>query len=319
MSEKLNFDFTVSSLAAYNDQLSMELFYKKYLVNTIYSTWMPVPTNATDTYLPTLTPSITFNTDACEITAAGSQVFTQRKLETTTITSKQKMCKKDLSAKYMSAKFKTLLSNEEIPFLDEITNASMQVFLNQFEKGKYEGTGNSDSVYRMKGLFAVLSGDTAVKSINTFVPALSARTGLGDLSVTGISSTIETAYQLLPSEAQGAMDLVLYLSSTEFFKLAKNLAVDYKYIQILTTNNMKSFQHPFISNLTVINDINMTASKFVMTPLSNIYASHDLSGKETEIKYVFDEVNDNYIQYIKMVAGVQVAVPEWVVTNIAVV
>jgi hypothetical protein len=317
--QKIDFAFVTSALAAFNDQITFDLITKKLMNGAIYKKFTPYFTTVGTTKIPRLNAELSLQVGDCDLTPAGSNVFSQRDIITSKVSAPTKICKDTLNQTFMSSLYKSLFDNQDIPFGEAILNHNLEQLQYKIETGKWNATGTADTNFRFTGIIKAISGDTAINTINTYNIQTSAYTGGGDIvSATGITKLVEDLYKKLDNVAKSAKDLTLFLSPSNYFTLSKALAETVKYTNILTQGENIQFTHPYISNLTVLSDIGMSDSYAVMTPISNIIMSMDKTGSEVNAQYEYDNVNRSTVLHLDAVVGFQVEIPEYVSCNIAI-
>lgn len=294
----------VSALADFNNQLAGEL-----LVRSVYegATMQHItikegvkhqePLNLFDV-------DMVIQSGTCVSTPSGSMIATQRNITVTPRTSFDGICLKDLDVKYLGISALNAGSyNETFALAD----AYGQMLVNQFAKKNDEFLWNTTD-----GLSLLTSGSTSGVVVATSTTG-SAFTSTNALTV------IDTLIENLNDDVTDREDLVVFMSIANFRKYVVALrGLNNFYFDPASVANRTSvveMMYPF-QNVKVIGTVGLAGSdRVTLFPSKFTVAGTDLLSDFSEFQMWYDINSDQLKHRISTKLGVQVAYPEYIVTN----
>jgi len=298
----------VSALADFNNQIAGEL-----LVRSVYagSTMEYItikegvkfqePINLMDV-------DLVIQSGTCVSTPSGSLEFTQRNITVTPRTSFDGICLKDMDKKYLGiAGLEPGSYNETFA----MASAYGDLLVNQFQKSNDAFLWNVNN-----GLSALTSGSAPVNAIGVVIPA--AVTGSAFSSANALS-TIDTMIENLNADVADRDDLTVFMSVANFRKYVNALrqANSFYFDPASITNRggVLDMLYPF-QNVRVVGTSGLTGSdRIILGPAKQIVAGTDLLSDFSEFQMWYDINSDQLKHRISTKLGVQIAYPEYWVSN----
>lgn len=309
----------VSALADFNNQIAGEL-----LLKLVYggSTIEYVTVQEGVKYLE---PINLFEVDlyiqngTCVSTASGSAVFTQRNIQVCPRTSFDALCLKDLDTKYLGISSLDRGSYNETWAL---TNAYSELLVNQFQQANdyflWQQQSGSASTYggtcAVSGLNYIISGSTSGVVVPTFTV-----TGSSMLAPANILATMDEMIADLSADVANRDDLTFFMSVSNFRKYITGLrsANNFYFDPSSITNRggILEMMYPF-QNIKVVGTVGLQGSnRVVLGPAKQIVVGTDLLSDFSEFQLWYDINTDTLRHRISTKLGVNIAFPEFWVSN----
>jgi hypothetical protein len=307
----------VSALDNFNNELAGEL-----LLKMVYggSTIEYVTVQEGVKYLEPINlmeVGIYMQNGTCVSTPSGSARFTQRPIQVCPRTSFDQLCLKDLDKKYLG------ISSLEPGSYNEtwkLTQAYSDLLVNQFQKANDQflwsqqsgSTSTFGGTCEVSGLKYIISGSTN----GVVVP--STITGTAFTSTTALT-IMDTMIDNLSSDVADRDDLTFFMSVANFRKYvagiraANNFFFDPNSIQ--NRGNLLEMNYPY-QNIKVIGTVGLQGSdRVVLGPAKQIVVGTDLLSDFSSFQLWYDINTDTLRHRISTKLGVQVAFPEFWVSN----
>ncbi len=304
--------FNVAALADFNNETAGELMVKSIMVG---STIEYVTVKEGVKYKE---PVNLFEVDlqivdgyGCVTTAAGTASFTQRELEVCQLSSFDGLCLRNLDKKYLGVLQPEGSYNETFTLVTEYSDQIVRGF--QKNNDSFIWTANTASGACSNGLNQILSSAT------TGVVIPNSITGSAVTS-TNILTTIDTMLENLANDVQDREDLTVFMSIANFRKYVVALRTlnNFYYDPSAVENrlNTMAMTYPFVQNLTVVGTIGLAGSdRLVMGPAKQIVVGVDLLSDVSNFQLWYDINGDQLKHRVVTKLGVQVAYPEFWVSN----
>ena len=246
----------------------------------------------------------------CVTTAAGTASFTQRDLEVCQRTSYDGLCLRDLDKKYLGVMQPEGSYNETFTLVNEYASQIVAGF--QKANDQFIWTANTASGACSNGLSQILSSAT------TGVVIPDAITGSA-FSSTNALSVIDTMLENLSADVQDRDDLTVFMSIANFRKYIVGLrtANNFFYDPAAIENrpNLMVAKHPY-ANVTIVGTVGLAGSdRVVMGPARHIVVGTDLLSDFSDFQLWYDINSDQLKHRVVTKLGVQVAYPEFWVSN----
>ena len=255
----------------------------------------------------------------CVSTPSGSATFTQRNITVCPRTSFDGICLKDLDKKYLGISSLTPGSYNETWAL---AGAYSELLVNQFQKSNDQFlwtaiSGSSPAACSTTGLSGLLSSGSAYSAPGVVVPA-----GQTALTASTALTQLDSLIEAIPSDVADRDDLTMFMSVTNFRKFVTGIRTSNSYYfdpnSISNRGGILEMVYPF-QNVKVVGTVGLQGSeKIVVGPAKQIVAGTDLMSDFSEFQLWYDINTDQLKHRISTKLGVNVAYPEfWVSNNLA--
>ena len=248
----------------------------------------------------------------CVSTPSGSLSFSQRNITVCPRTSFDGICLKDMDRTYLGiAALERGSYNETFALA---TNYS-ELLVNQFQKSndQFLWTANSgsapDAGCSSDGLKLIISGSTAGVVAVASTP-LTSSTALAQLDL---------LIEAIPADVTDRDDLTMFLSVSNFRKFVTGIRSSNSYYfdpnSISNRGGIMEMVYPF-QNVKVVGTVGLAGSdRIVVGPAKQIVAGTDLMSDFSEFQLWYDINSDQLKHRISTKLGVNVAYPEFWVSN----
>jgi len=252
----------------------------------------------------------------CVSTPSGSATFTQRNIQVCPRTSFDQLCLKDLDTKYLGI---TALGKGSYNETFALAGAYSDLLVNQFQKANdlfiwqqkagvaspYGGTCATD------GLKYIISGSTA--GVETPAAAAVAFTSANALTV------MDSMIEALSQDVVDREDLTFFMSISNFKKFIVSLRTLNNYFfdpsAVSNRKGLLEMMYPY-QNIKVVGTAGLNGSnRVILGPAKHIVAGTDLMSDFSSFQLWYDINTDTLKHRISTKLGVQVAFPEYWVSN----
>ena len=248
-----------------------------------------------------------FQTGTCVSTPSGSLVFSQRNITVCPRTSFDGICLKDMDRTYLGISALERGSYNETFAL--ATNYS-ELLVNQFQKSNDSFlwtavSGSSPAGCSSDGLKTIISGSTA-----GVVTA-----GTGDATL----ANLEVMLAALADDVADRDDLTFFMSVSKFRSLISNIRTQNNFyfdpVSVQNRGGILEIGMPF-QNAKIVGTTGLNgSSRIVLGPAKQIVAGTDLMSDFSEFQLWYDINSDQLKHRISTKLGVNVAYPEFWVSN----
>lgn len=300
--------FDVSALADFNNELAGELLVKSVIAG---STAEYVTVKEGIKYKEPLNlQEIDLQIQdgfGCVTTESGSVTYTQRDIEVCQRSSHDGLCLRDLDKKYIGLLGPNGSYPETYAFAEEYANQLVANFQKKNDEFIWTATtGGGDCVNGLNTLLA--SGSSDAVFVSQSAPTSD-----------NILDQIDEQLENLAVDVQDRDDLTVFMSIANFRKYIVGLrkANNYFYDPNTVENrgSLLSAMHPF-ANLRVVGTVGLAGSNRIVTgPARHIVIGTDLVSDLDNFQLWYDINGDKLKHRIVTKLGVQVAYPEFWVTN----
>ena len=307
----------VSALADFNNQIAGELVLKMvYGGSTIEYVTVQEGVKYQEP-INLFEVSLYINNGTCVSTASGSATFTQRNITVCPRTSFDAICLKDLDKKYLG------ISSLERGSYNEtwaLANAYSELLVNQFQKANDQflwlQQSGSASTYggtcEAGGLKYIITGSTS----GVVVPS-----GFtGSFTTSTALSLMDAAIAGLSSDVADRDDLTFFMSVANFrtyvaaLRSANNFYFDPS--SITNRGGLLEMAYPFQPGIKVVGTVGLQGSgRIVLGPAKQIVVGTDLLSDFSEFQLWYDINTDTLRHRISTKLGVNIAYPEFWVSN----
>jgi len=241
----------------------------------------------------------------CATTPSGSATFTQRNLQVCGRQSFDSLCLKDLDTKYLGI---TSLDAGSYNTTWKLAETYSELIVNQMKKKNdsflWNATSSIDCADGLLTLTATGSGVVEVAAATT--PSL---------------ANIDLMINAIPNDVADRDDLTLFMSIPYFRQYVANLRSANNYYfdpnAIANRGGVLDMVYPF-QNVRVVGTAGLGAStRMVLAPAKQVVVGTDLVSDVDNFALWYDINTDSLRHRLSMKLGVQIAYPEFVVSNIA--
>lgn len=299
--------FDVSALADFNNELAGELLVKSVIAGSTVE-YVTVkegikykePLNLQEVDL------VIQDGRGCVTTESGSVTYTQRDIEVCQRSSHDGLCLRDLDTKYIGLLGPEGSYPETYAFVQEYTDQLVKNFQKKNDIFLWTATtGSGDCV---DGLNTLLASGSGVTYVSSSAPT---STNIGDI--------IDEQLENLSVDVQDRDDLTVFMSIANFRKYIVWLRTENNYhydpAAVENRGSLLSMMHPF-ANVRIVGTVGLAGSdRIVMGPARHIVVGTDLISDLDNFQLWYDINGDKLKHRIVTKMGVQVAFPEFWVTN----
>ena len=301
--------FDISTLDAFNNETAGELFVKAIMEG---STIEYVTVKEGIKYKE---PINLFEVDldivdgrGCVTSLAGTASFAQRDIEVCQRSSHDGLCLRELDTKYLGVMQPNGSYNESFTLVQEYSDQIVKGFQkanDQFIWGATTGAGDC-----VNGLKTIISGSTSGVAVTASVAPTSANIG----------DQVDLMLETLSADVQDREDLTVFMSITNFRKYITWLRNENNYhydpAAVENRSNFMAMRHPFTPNVTIVGTIGLQGSnRMVLGPAKHIVVGVDLLSDVSNFQLWYD-INDDKLKHrVVTKLGVNIAYPEFWVSN----
>jgi hypothetical protein len=255
---------------------------------------------------------------ACSTDFSGSLAFTQRNITVCPRTSQDGICLKTMDKKYLGI---SALEPGSYNETFALAGAYSDLLVNKFQKANdqflwQQESGSASSfggTCEASGLLRILSSGSAADAALTAYPANIVGTTTASLD------NLETMLEALPADVADREDLTFFLSVGKFREFISSIrsANNFYFDPVSITNRggLLEIGMPFQPNVKVVGTTGINTSRIVLGPAKQIVAGTDLMSDFSEFQLWYDINSDQLRHRIATKLGVQVAYPEFWVSN----
>ena len=242
----------------------------------------------------------------CVTTESGSVIYTQRDIEVCQRSSHDGLCLRDLDTKYIGLLGPAGSYPETYAFVEEYASQLVANF--QKKNDEFIWTATTAAGDCVDGLNTLLASGSGATFVSSSVPTSD-----------NIGDQIDSQLEALSVDVQDREDLTVFLSIANFRKyivwLRKENNFYYDPASVENRGSLMSMKHPF-ANITIVGTVGLAGSdRIVMGPASHIVIGTDLVSDLDNFQLWYDINGDKLKHRIVTKLGVQVAYPEFWVTN----
>jgi hypothetical protein len=307
----------VAALADFNNQIAGELIIKMvYAGSTVEYVTIQEGVKYQEP-INLFEVSLYMQNGTCVSSPSGSATFTQRTIEVCPRTSFDALCLKDLDKKYLGI---SALAPGSYNETFALATQYSELLVNQFQKANDQflwlQVSGSTSTYggtcAVNGLKTIISGSTS----GVVVYPMNAASA----SAANILTNMDGMIAASPSDVADREDLTFFMSVTLFrnyvagLRAANNFWFDPS--SITNRGGILEMMYPFQSNIKVVGTVGLQGTnRIVLGPAKQIVVGTDLLSDFTEFQLWYDINSDTLRHRISTKLGVNIAYPEFWVSN----
>ena len=252
----------------------------------------------------------------CSTVFSGSLAFTQRNITVCPRTSQDGICLKDMDKKYLGI---SALEPGSYNETFALAGAYSDLLVNKFQKANdqflWQQISGSDSAFggtcEASGLLRILSSGSAADA------ALDTANIAG--TTTASLANLELMLESLPTDVADREDLTFFMSVGKFRQFISSIrtANNFYFDPVSVTNRggLLEIGMPFQPNVKIVGTVGINSSRIVLGPAKQIVAGTDLMSDFSEFQLWYDINTDQLRHRIATKLGVNVAYPEFWVSN----
>lgn len=253
---------------------------------------------------------------ACSTTFSGSLAFTQRNITVCPRTSQDGICLKDMDKKYLGI---SALEPGSYNETFALAGAYSDLLVNKFQKANdqflWQQVSGSDSSFggtcEASGLLRILSSGSAADA------ALDAANIAG--TTTASLANLETMLEALPADVADREDLTYFMSVGKFRQFISSIRTANNFyfdpVSITNRGSLLEIGMPFQPNVKIVGTTGINTDRIVLGPAKQIVAGTDLMSDFSEFQLWYDINTDQLRHRIATKLGVNVAYPEFWISN----
>ena len=246
----------------------------------------------------------------CVSTPSGSLTYSQRNITVCPRTSFDGICLIDMDKYYLGiADLEPGSYNETFRTAEVYSN----LLVNQFQKSNdsFLWAGDASCADGGTGLLTILSSGSEATQ------ALDAGNVAG--STTASLANLEVMLEALSSDVADREDLTFFMSIAKFRELISDVRTQNNFyfdpVSVENRGGLLEMAMPFQPNVKIVGTRGITTSRIVLGPAKQIVAGTDLMSDFSEFQLWYDINTDQLRHRIATKLGVQVAYPEFWVSN----
>lgn len=241
----------------------------------------------------------------CATTPSGSATFTQRNIQVCGRQSFDSLCLKDLDTKYLGI---SSLDAGSYNTTWKLAETYSELIVNQMKKANdsflWNATSSADC---MDGLIALTGAGTGVVEVAS--------------ATTASLAVLDTMIDAIPADVADREDLTLFMSVSNFRKFVASVRSANSYYfnpdSIANRGGVLDMVYPY-QNVRVVGTAGLGSSnRMILAPAKQIVVGTDLVSDVDNFALWYDINTDSLRHRLSMKLGVQIAYPEFVVSNIA--
>ena len=245
----------------------------------------------------------------CVTTPSGSVTYTQRDIQVCQRSSFDGLCLRDLDSKYIGLLGPAGSYPETYAFVEEYASQLVANF--QKKNDEFIWTATTAAGDCVDGLNTLLASGSAAGSPTFVSSSVPTSSNIGD--------QIDAQLEALSVDVQDRDDLTVFVSIANFRKYIVWLRNTNNYYfdmnSVENRGSLMSMKHPF-ANVTIVGTVGLAGSnRIVMGPARQIVIGTDLISDLDNFQLWYDINGDQLKHRIVTKLGVQVAYPEFWVTN----
>ncbi len=243
----------------------------------------------------------------CVTNTAGTASMTQRDIEVCQRSSHDGICLRDLDTKYIGSAQPAGSYNESFTLVQEYSEQIVKGF--QKSNDSFLWTATTAGGDCVDGLKTIISGSTTGVVVAGTVTPTSANIG----------DQIDAQLEALADDVQDREDLTVFMSISNFRKyivwLRDQNNFYYDPASVSNRGSILEMKHPF-ANVTVVGTTGLNGSnRIVMGPAKQMVVGTDLLSDFSDFQLWYDIASDQLKHRVVTKLGVNIAYPEFWVSN----
>jgi hypothetical protein len=308
--KKYDFNFNLSGLAPYTDQVGGELLRKAILEGETAKIIHVQPGVVGSQAINLLNSNLVVQEGTCGWDASGSTIYTQRNIATCQYKVNESLCPRELSSYWLGQLLQPGDYNETVPFEEEISILKTQQ-ISQYCENLIWGAQSATTCFSgFKELFAQQGTGTTTVTGGIVI------TGQSAIASSTALSQVDALIEAIPDDVVNRTDWVVFMSHAAYRKYLINYrtANYYHYNPESSYEDFKTF-HP-ATNILVHPVGGLNGSNLVcLVPAGYMVLGVNLMSDSETLKMWYAIDFDEVRVRSNFNLGVQIAWPQYVITN----
>ena len=310
MSKKYEFGFNLSSLATYTDEVGGELMRRAILEGETAKIIKVQPGVKGSQAINLLDSTLVVQDGSCGWSSSGQTTYTQRDITVCQYKVNEALCPQDLNDYWLGQLLTPGSYNETVPFEEQISILKTQQISQYIENQIWQASSATTCFSGFKELFAQEGSGTTTVTGGIVV------TGSSAITSTNALTQVDLLVEAIPDDIVNRTDLVVFMSHANYRKYLINYrtANYYHFNPEDSYQNFKTF-HP-ATNILVHPVGGLNASNLlVLAPAGYLVLGVDLMSDSETLKMFYSVDFDEVRLRSNFKVGVQIAWPQFVITN----
>lgn len=308
--KKYDFGFNLSSLATYTDEVGGELIRRAILEGETAKIIKVQPGIKGSQAINLLDSTLYVQDGSCGWTSSGQTTYTQRDISVCAYKVNEALCPADLNDYWLGQLLTPGSYNETVPFEQQIAELKVAQISQYIENLMWGASSATTCFSGFKELFAQQGSSQSTVTGGIVVTGQSALTSASALT------QVDALVEQIPDDVVDRTDWVVFMSHANYRKYLINYRTA-NYFHFNPENSYQDFKtfHP-ATNILVhpVGGLN-GSNLMVLAPAGYLVMGVDLMSDSETLKMFYSEDFDEVRLRSNFKIGVQVAWPQFVITN----
>ena len=308
--KKYDFGFNLSSLATYTDEVGGELIRRAILEGETAKIIKVQPGIKGSQSINLLDSTLYVQDGTCGWTSSGATTYTQRDIAVCAYKVNEALCPADLNDYWLGQLLTPGSYNESVPFEQQIAELKTAQISQYIENIMWGASSGTTCFSGFKELFAKLGTGT------TTVTGGISLNGQSPISSVSALTQVDALVEQIPDDVVDRTDWVVFMSHANYRKYLINYRTA-NYFHFNPENSYQDFKtfHP-ATNILVhpVGGLN-GSNLLVLAPAGYLVMGVDLMSDSETLKMFYSVDFDEVRLRSNFKIGVQVAWPQFVITN----
>jgi len=308
--KKYDFGFNLSSLATYTDEVGGELIRRAILEGETAKIIKVQPGIKGSQSINLLDSTLYVQDGTCGWTSSGATTYTQRDIAVCAYKVNEALCPADLNDYWLGQLLTPGSYNESVPFEQQIAELKTAQISQYIENIMWQASSATTCFSGFKQLFGKLGTGT------TTVTGGISLTGQSAISSVSALTQVDALVEQIPDDVVDRTDWVVFMSHANYRKYLINYRTA-NYFHFNPENSYQDFKtfHP-ATNILVHPVGGLNGSNLVvLAPAGYLVMGVDLMSDSETLKMFYSVDFDEVRLRSNFKIGVQVAWPQFVITN----
>jgi hypothetical protein len=308
--KKYDFGFNLSSLQTYTDEVGGELIRRAILEGETAKIIKVQPGIKGSQSINLLDSTLVVQDGTCGWSSSGATTYTQRDIAVCNYKVNESLCPADLNDYWLGQLLTPGSYNETVPFEQQIAELKTAQISQYIENLMWQATSGSTCFSGFKELFGQLGSGTTTVTGGIVVTGQTALTSVSALT------QVDALVEQIPDDVVDRTDWVVFMSHANYRKYLINYRTA-NYFHFNPENSYQDFKtfHP-ATNILVhpVGGLN-GSNLMVLAPAGYLVMGVDLMSDSETLKMFYSVDFDEVRLRSNFKIGVQVAWPQFVITN----
>jgi len=308
--KKYDFGFNLATLSTYTDEVGGELIRRAILEGETAKIIKVQPGIKGSQSINLLDSTLYVQDGTCGWTSSGATTYTQRDITVCNYKVNEALCPADLNDYWLGQLLTPGSYNESVPFEQQIAELKTAQISQYIENLMWQASSASTCFSGFKELFAQVGSTEATVTGGIVV------TGQSAISSVSALTQVDNLVEKIPDDVVDRTDWVVFMSHANYRKYLINYRTA-NYFHFNPENSYQDFKtfHP-ATNILVhpVGGLN-GSNLMVLAPAGYLVMGVDLMSDSETLKMFYSEDFDEVRLRSNFKIGVQVAWPQFVITN----